>query len=145
MIKAIMDQAAQQDQSNNLQPPSAIGAGLSKEIETGKPAVEAPGLREVGQEVEIPPEAAGAGVRVQPTTVAVPPKAAQMGVTPVGQKVIPPAPAVPLPLTDDQIAQGLKQSISSSWRWLAEWCRRRLKQLHLTIKKIGGQNIEVKI
>ena len=74
-------------------------------------------------------EVAAAGVRTQPTTVQLPQVVTQMGVAPVGQAVMPQAPAVALPLTDDQIAQGLKQSITSSWRWLAEWCIRKLKQL----------------
>ena len=115
--------------TNQLNPQvsgGTLGIG-GKELE---PAVEQPTLKDVsGKEIELPKEVAAAGVRTQPTTVQLPQVVTQMGVAPVGQAVMPQAPAVALPLTDDQIAQGLKQSITSSWRWLAEWCIRKLKQL----------------
>lgn len=95
------------------------------------------------KEIELPKEVASAGVKVQPTTVQLPQAVAQMGVTPVGQTVMPQAPAVALPLTDDQIVLGLKQSITSSWRWLAEFCVRRLKQIHVTIKRMSGKAVRV--
>ncbi len=96
-----------------------------------------------GQEMELPKEVAAAGVKVQPTTVQLPQAVTQMGVTPVGAAAPPPT-TVALPLTDDQIAQGLKLSIASSWRWLAEFCVRRLKQLHMAVKRIGGKTVRVK-
>ncbi len=120
-------------------PPQPVsGGGLSKEVETVGPPTEAPALKEIGVEVPLAPEVAGVGVRVQPTTVTLPPNVSQMGVAPAGQNVMPLAPKVVLPLTDDQIAQGLTQGITSSWMWLAEWCRRRLKQIHVTFKGIAG-------
>lgn len=97
-----------------------------------------PAVKDVsGQEIELPKEVAAAGVRPQPTTVQLPQSVAQMGVTPTGQSPLGgvPATTVALPLTDDQIAQGLKQSITSSWRWLAQWCVRKIKQLHRSIVK----------
>lgn len=101
-----------------------------KEREPGGLGIE-PAVKDVsGQEIELPKEVAAAGVRVQPTTVQLPQPVVQMGVTPVGSAAQPQATTVVLPLTDDQIVQGLKQSITSSWRWLAEWCVRKLKQLH---------------
>lgn len=141
MIKANMDPTAQPTNQGTpqTQPQPVSGGGLSKEIEAGKPLTETPGIKEIGVEVPLAPEVAGAGVRAQPTTINIPPKVSQMGVAPVGQNVMPQAPKVTLPLTDDQIAQGLTQGITSSWLWLAEWCRRRLKQLHVTFKSIGGK------
>ncbi len=116
----------------------------SKEIE-GAEAGE-PLIREVGtHEVLLPKEVASAGVRVRPTTVSLPPKVSQMGVRPVGPTSKPvQTTTVALPLTDDQIALGLKQSITNSWRWLAEWCVRRLKQIHMTLKGMGGKVVRVK-
>lgn len=113
----------------------------SKEIEgiigsIGSPEVP---LTDVsGQELEIPRVVERAGVRVQPTVVPIPPKVQKQGVQPVGANV-PAAQQTVVPLTDDQIVQGLKQSVASSWRWLAEWCVRRLKQLHYNMTK-GGQS-----
>ncbi len=90
-------------------------------------------LSPVGQEVELPKEVVSAGVSVHPTNIPIPPKVSQMGVKPLGQNVsaTPSTGTITLPLTDDQIAQGMRQSAAISWRWLAEWCKRRLKQLHL--------------
>lgn len=117
----------------------------NKEIEGGVGLGEA-GLRDTsGVEVELPREVASAGVKVRPTTVAIPQPVAQLGVKPTGANVpSQPAPAVALPLTDDQIAMGLHQGIASSLRWLAEWCVRRLKQLHTGIKYIHGRVMRVK-
>lgn len=97
------------------------------------PVMELP-LTPVGQEVELPKEVSSVGVKVQPTAVQVPQQVANVGV----QVIDPNAPVQPtqtvlLPLTDAEIAQGLKQSVSSSWRWLAEWCKRKLKQLHMRV------------
>lgn len=120
--------SGQSNQSGN------ISAG--KEIETGGVGFEEPGLKDVtGKEMELPREVAAAGVTSQPTTVQLPQPVAQMGVKPIGDAVVPVAPSVALPLTDDQIASGLKQSVTSSWRWLAEFCVRKLKQLHKSLTK----------
>ncbi len=90
----------------------------------------------VGQEVELPKEVAAAGVSVRPTNVPIPPKVFQMGVKPLGQNIsaTPSTGTITLPLTDDQIAQGMRQSAASSWRWLAEWCKRRLMQIHARLR-----------
>ncbi len=122
------------DLPTNQLPPQVSGGTLGiggKEQEPGAVGLEQPGLKDVGgQEIEISKEVAAVGVKAQPTTVQLPQAVTQMGVKPVGSVGLPQAPAAALPLTDDQIAQGLKQSITSSWRWLAEWCIRKLKQLH---------------
>ena len=107
----------------------------NKEAEVGGLPSEVP-FRPAGQEVELSPEVASAGVKVQPTTIPIPQPVSQVGFQAVGQNVPAPAPAVTLPLSDDQIAQGLKQSIWSSWRWLAQWCLRKLKQVHRSLKGV---------
>lgn len=100
-----------------------------------------PGLRDItGGEVELPKEVASVGVRVQPTTVALPQSVQQLGVKPTGVNVpVQQATIVVLPLTDDQIAVGLRAGIRSSLRWLAEWCVRRLKQVHTGLKYVHGK------
>lgn len=115
----------------------------SKEKEAGGAGLEAP-FRPVGQEVEVSPEIASSGVKVQPTTIPIPQPVSAMGVKPVGQNVPGAAPAVALPLSDDQIALGLKQSIWTSWRWLAQWCIRKLKQVHMRLKHIHGRLTRVR-
>lgn len=106
-----------------------------KEQEAGGLAAEAL-IRPAAQETEISPEVASSGIKIQPTSIPIPPSVQQMGVSPAGQNLPPAAPAVALPLSDVQIAQGLKQSIWSSWRWLAQWCVRKLKQLHGTFTRV---------
>ncbi len=92
-----------------------------------------------GQEMELPKEVHNAGVRMQPTVVSIPAHVTKLGVQPAGANI--PAQTVSsvvLPLSDEQIAIGLKEGITNSVRWLAEWCVRRLKHVHLTIKNVHG-------
>jgi hypothetical protein len=98
-----------------------------------------------GQELDLPKEVVSAGVRMQPTTISIPPPIAKLGVQASGSNVpVQTSPAVVLPLTDDQIAKGLHEGINNSVRWLAEWCMRRLKHLHYTLKSVHGSLIRVK-
>jgi hypothetical protein len=129
----------------STQPSAPMTPTGAKESEPG--AMSLDGLRDAtGHETALPKEVSSAGVRVQPTSIPIPAPVAQMGVQPVGHNVPPTASTVqPLPLTDDQIAVGLHQGITYSWRWLSEWCVKRLKQLHLAIQSVGGKNIRVKI
>lgn len=119
---------------------SAVG-GMQKEVEIGGLKSSELGLVDSGtQEMELPREVASAGVKVQPTTVQLPPSVQNLGVQTVGQAgPASQATTVVLPLTDDQIAQGLHQGVTSSFRWLAEWCIRRLKQVHVGLKFIHGK------
>lgn len=115
---------------NDLPTPSqGTTPSTSKEKEAGGAGLEEP-FRPVGQEVEVSPEVVSSGVKVQSTTIPIPQPVQATGVKSVGQNIPPAAPAVALPLSDMQIAQGLKQSIWSSWRWLSAWCIRKLKQIH---------------
>lgn len=99
-----------------------------------------------GSEMELPKEVASAGVRMQPTTIPIPQPVAQMGVKPAPASVpVATTATVTLPISDDQIARGLTQSVNDSWRWLAEWCVKRLKQLHVGIQKMGNTLIRVKV
>lgn len=117
------------------------GAGVAKEVEVIHSApVEAPTITEVGQEIPLAPEVSHVGVSLHPTTVEIPKTVQQLGVKPVGQYTPPPTvSAVVLPLSDEKIAEGLHQSITSSWRWLSQWCIRRLKELHIALNAKGGK------
>ena len=44
------------------------------------------------------------------------------------------APQVTLPLTEEEITQGLHHKVWESVRWLAEWCVRQVKKLHGAVK-----------
>ena len=104
------------------------------------------GLRDAtGHESVIAKELQSAGVKIHPTTIPIPERVSQMGVKPAGSNIpVRTVTTVVLPLTDDQIAQGLHQSITSSWRWFAEWCVRQYKQLHFAVKTVGGKLVRTK-
>ena len=121
--------------------------GMAKEVEDGiTPSGETLPLQETGKEVELSAELSQAGVTISPTSISLPPPLTKMGVAPAGLNVtVGTGSSVTLPLTDDQIALGLHQSVTSSWRWLAEWCVKKLKQLHLIIRNIKGKPTEVRV
>jgi len=98
---------------------------------------------EIGREVELSPEVKKAGVTIKSDTIVLPPSLTELGM----REVTPPPAAaskVVLPLSDEQIAQGLQQSLLSSWRWLAEWCRRQLLQAHVILKTVKGSSVRSK-
>jgi len=117
------------------------GAGVAKEVEAIHVApVETPSLTEVGQEAPLPAELSHVGVSLHPTTIEIPKTVAQLGVKSVGLSApIQAMPTIVLPLSDEKIAEGLHQSITSSWRWLSQWCIRRLKELHIALNAKGGK------
>lgn len=119
---------------------SVVGS-MEKEVAPVVGAVEAPPIAEVGKDTELPPEVRNAGVSMKSDTIELPHLVQQMGVSAVGPAAPPvsQAAAITLPLTDDQIAQGLHQSLMSSWRWLAEWCERQLKQAHILLTSVKGK------
>lgn len=127
-----------QPQSSQSTPSTVGGGSLNRELEGGIAIGETPGLKDIsGKEVALPKEVASAGVRVHPTSVTIPPNVTQLGVKPSGTSTpVATGSSVVLPLTDDQISQGLSQSVTSSWRWLAEWCVRKIKQIHKSFKKV---------
>lgn len=125
-------------------PIASASGGINKELGSLTPSMEAAPVKEVGHETDsLPKEVVSAGVTIHPTTIPISKPVAAMGVQP-GQANIPmPTATVALPITDDQIAQGLGTSIRESIRWLAEWCVRRLKQVHVGLKSVHGKLIRV--
>lgn len=116
------------DLPNTNQPPAPPPVGsMAKETAPVIETIESPIITEIGQEVGLPPEVKKAGVTMQSETVALPTPVQQLGVTQTGAPPPLKPASVVLPLTDDQIALGLKQSLSQSWRWLSEWCKRQAR------------------
>ena len=50
---------------------------------------------------------------------------------------------IKLPISDEKIAEGLKEPVDSSFRWLAELALSILKKAHATLKKIHGKIMRV--
>jgi len=122
---------------------SAVG-NMAKEVAPQITPVEAPQMTEIGKDTELSPEVKMAGVSMQSDTIELPHLVQKMGVSAVGPAAPPTlgaAAVITLPLTDDQIAQGLHQSLLSSWRWLAEWCERQLKQAHVLLSSSKGKTV----
>jgi hypothetical protein len=141
-----MNDTAQQTPiySSNSQPQGSIGVAKEAEpvVETIHPEVSS--LSEIGQEIELTPDVSASGVSVHPTVIQIPKPVQAQGVKPVGQNVpLGTGATITLPLTDDQIVVGLKQSPMSSWRFLALWCKRQLQQIGRAIRIIGGKAVEV--
>jgi hypothetical protein len=125
------------------QPQPAASSGLNKEIAPVSINQEVSMVQEIGKESPLPPEVVKAGVTMRSDSVTLPPAVSNLGVAPAGtyNQVTPPVPSIKLPLTDDQIANGLQQSLSDSWRWLAQWCVRQLQQIHIQIKSVPGGTV----
>ncbi len=102
------------------------------------------GLRDAAPEIDIPKEVTAAGVSMTPTVVSIPQPVSQLGVQPSGANIPPTLQTIVLPLTDDQIEIALHKKIGNSARWLAEWCVRQLKRMHVGIKKIGPAWVRVR-
>ena len=124
-----------------VQPQQVVTGSMAKEVAPIVIQPEAPIVTEVGKEAALAPEVARAGVRMQSDTVVLPKPLQDLGVTVVGPTAKSPVnvPVIVLPLSDDQIALGLHQSLMTSWRWLAEWCKRQLQAVHLTLKTAHGK------
>ncbi|MEK7533050.1 MAG: hypothetical protein AAB542_01320 [Patescibacteria group bacterium] len=126
--------------------PPPVAGSMAKEVApimSGTP--EAPTIIEVGKDVELPQEVTKAGVRMSSDPVILPKLVQQMGVRsvdPVALEAVP-SPVINLPISDEQIAKGLHQSIMTSWRWLAQWCTRQLQQAHFTLKSMSGKTVRI--
>jgi hypothetical protein len=122
----------------------ASASSGAKEVE---PVVTpADGMRDAtGRETALSGELASAGVKIHPTTIPIPPNISRMGAKPAGHNIpVQTTTTIVLPLTDDQIVQGLHRGITNSWRWLAEWCVRQYKQLHFAVKTVSGKLVRTK-
>lgn len=114
------------DLPNTNQPtiPFLVGS-MAKEAAPIVENSESPIITEVGQEVDLSSEVKKAGVTMQSDTIELPKPIQNLGVTQVGVAAPVKKVSYTPPLTDDQIALGLKQSLSQSLRWLSEWCKRQ--------------------
>lgn len=127
---------------DTTQPSAGSAPQISTPVSSGGKEIEAgtfnvsPGelsIQEIGgKEAELSSEIRAVGVKQQPTHIPIPQSVASMGVKQTGPTVpLSTGSTVVLPLSQAQISQGLTQNILTSWRWLSEWCLRRLKQIRL--------------
>ena len=126
-------------------PTPVSGSSVGKEFEPTTAIIESAQDVKQAQDAELPKEVSAIGVRLQPTTIVLPRVVQNAGVQAVNPSAsaIVIAPIVKLPLSDDEIAKGLHEGVISSVRWLAEWCVRRLKQVHIIVKDVGGKLVKI--
>lgn len=96
-------------------------------------------------ETDLPKEIKEAGVEEIPnegTIVEIPPDVKKMGVMQSGTA----APVnssgnsqVQFPIPDDQLIKDSKGSVTSALTWLAVWCIKKLKKMHLALQSVGGK------
>lgn len=131
------------DQQVQDQKPQPVSVGVDKEKEMPRPVEES--IRDV-KEHEVPKELKEHVVRTK-EAIELPPDLKKMGVS------TPPASGnvsdvvtgeVKLPLTDDEIEQGVHMKVMNSFRWLAEWCLKQLKKAHMQLTKQGEHYKQVK-
>ncbi len=67
------------------------------------------------------------------------------GVTTTPTTAFPTFEEVKLPLSDEKVAAGLEEPVTSSWRWLAELCMYLLHLAHQTLKTVHGKVMRVAI
>lgn len=125
----------QTSQDLPVMPQSVSSTGMGKEVELQAQVSNSESVTHSEQlsQVELPKEVTAIGVTISPTTVVLPNVVQHAGVTAINPVVSPLniSSTIVLPLSDDQIAKGLHESLLSSVRWLAQWCERRLKQIVL--------------
>lgn len=113
----------------------------AKEVE---PTVRSPEPFLIQRVVEHEPEKeVSAFVQHRKENIEVPPDLVKMGVVATQTTTFPTYENVKLPLSDEKVVIGLKQPISSSFRWLAELAIYILKTMHLTLKKVHGKIVRV--
>lgn len=135
----------QQSNQSSTQPVpnnQPVSGGMAKESEM--PVSTEPRLEDA-QEFQVPKEVAN-HVQVQPHKPEIPPDLKSIGVTnaPADQTVsdLTSSPRKTV-LTDDQINDGLQKPPTDSFRWLAEWCVKQLKLMHVHLTKVNGKMVRV--
>lgn len=145
-MNPVQNTATNDDNQAPVQGGSAVSSGAGKEHEVPVLA-STEVVSEIGQEVELPKEVERAGVEVLKETIELPPDVKKLGVTPTGPSAPAAAATIPpvvLPISDQQVVAGLHVQILNSLRWLAEWCIKKLKKAHITLKNIHGKIIRIK-
>lgn len=113
-------------------------SGAAKEAEPRPTSTESGLIREV---IEAEPSAEVAPfVQARAETIKLPDDVKKMGaVATSSAPIFKDEQELKLPISDEQIIEGLKQPITSSFRWLSELMRYLLRQAHLTLKTLHGK------
>lgn len=117
-------------------------SGSAKEVEPRPAPTESGVIREV-VEAEPPTEIAPF-VQARAETIKLPDDVKKMGVVATNSTpIFKDEQALKLPISDEKIIEGLKQPVSSSFRWFAELMRYLLRQAHLKLMVLKGKEGKV--
>lgn len=75
--------------------------------------------------------------------VVIPQDVADAGVVSTGHTQFPTYNSVKLPISDDKVMAGLKNPLSSSIRWLSEFCIFLLRRAHIKLKTAHGKAVRM--
>lgn len=128
---------------NHLVKPKTTAPKYGKETE---PIISNSEVVEVQEVVEqaVDDEEVKKHVEIKPETIKLPSDLKKLGVQTSSHIQFPNYKNIKLPIPDEEVATGLNEPITSSWRWLAEFAKYILKQAHLTLKKVHGKIVRVK-
>ncbi len=82
-------------------------------------------------------------VEPRPEKIEVPQEVEEEGVASTGHSQFTTYNSVKLPISDDKVMQGLKNPISTSVRWLAEFCLFILRKAHIKLKIAHGKAVRM--
>ena len=106
-----------------------VGSMAKEAGPVGAISIETLSFAESGKDVALPKEVESAGVRVIPTEVTIHPDIQKLGVMPQGSGVTDTRPQRPPGmLSDDELAQGFREPVTSSFHWLVHFIRRQADQ-----------------
>ncbi len=113
-------------------------SGHTKEVEPGPGSTESGAIREV---VEAEPSAEVAPfVQARAETIKLPADVKKMGAVATNSTpIFKDEQVLKLPISDEKIIEGLKQPVTSSFRWFAELMRYLLRQAHLRLMVFKGK------
>lgn len=95
---------------------------------------------EIRQPVEHEPDAEVEGyIQDHKDTIKVSSDLQNLGVQSTGQSKFTNQEILKLPISDERIATGLKSPITSSLRWLSEFCIYLLRKSHIVLKLVHGK------
>lgn len=143
----------QSNQSNSQQsqplPPSAVSqtATIGGKEQSPHTITNSERVSEISEEIVLPKEVEQSGVVKFSDRIELPPDVKKLGVTQSGPSVpvlqTSPPPQVILPISDDQVVQGLHAQVTAAIKWLAVWCIKRLQKAHIALKVIHGKIVRV--
>ncbi len=113
-----------------------------KEAEPIAPSEEEKDIKITVEHTELDEEVAPI-VRTRKETIEIPPDLEELGVQATETSRFSDLKQIKVPLSDEEIEVGLKQPVTSSFRWLAELAKYLLAQAHIVLKTVHGHVMRV--